>query len=72
MAFNPSLKNPYSSVFLWTFCFRKRKIYPIDCQTNDAYRNTGGFDIIHLAVPSLKHKQFDRCIKVANDLKLDA
>ena len=37
------------------------------------FRNTGGFDIIQSGRTKLETtEQFDRCIKVANDLKLDA
>ena len=49
------------------------KYIQIDAKLMDAYRNTGGFDIIQSGRTKLETtEQFDRCIKVANDLKLDA
>lgn len=49
------------------------KYIQIDAKLMEAYRNTGGFDIIQSGRTKLETtEQFDRCIKVANDLKLDA
>ena len=49
------------------------KYIQIDAKLMDAYRNTGGFDIIQSGRTKLETtEQFDRCIKVSKDLKLDA
>lgn len=49
------------------------KYIQIDAKLMDAYRNTGGFDIIQSGRTKLETTaQFDSCIKVSKELKLDA
>lgn len=49
------------------------KYIQIDAKLMDRYRNTGGFDIIQSGRTKLETtEQFDRCIQVATELKLDA
>lgn len=49
------------------------KFIEIDAKLMDAYRNTGGFDIIQSGRTKLEtEEQFQKCMKVAADQKLDA
>ncbi|MDR1760064.1 MAG: diphosphate--fructose-6-phosphate 1-phosphotransferase [Fibrobacter sp.] len=49
------------------------KYIQIDAELMNKYRNTGGFDIIQSGRTKLETtEQFDRCIKVVTELKLDA
>ncbi len=49
------------------------KYIQIDADLMNKYRNTGGFDIIQSGRTKLETtEQFDRCIKVVTELKLDA
>ncbi|MCI5600042.1 MAG: diphosphate--fructose-6-phosphate 1-phosphotransferase [Hallerella sp.] len=49
------------------------KFIVIDAKKMDAYRNAGGFDIIQSGRTKLEtEEQWQKCLKVANDQKLDA
>ncbi|SHK57202.1 pyrophosphate--fructose-6-phosphate 1-phosphotransferase [Fibrobacter intestinalis] len=49
------------------------KFIIIDGKVMDAYRNTGGFDIIQSGRTKLEtEEQWQKCLKVANEQKLDA
>lgn len=49
------------------------KFIEIDAKLMDAYRNTGGFDIIQSGRTKLEtEEQFQKCMKVAAEQKLDA